>query len=134
MSITTPAQRSTGEQAGSRHPGLVLAIIVTCQMMVVVDATAMAVALPKIQNDLHFSATGLSWVLNAYILSYGGLLLLGGRTGDVLGRRRTFAAGVLVFTVSSLLGGLATDSGWLLAARALQGVGAAFAAPGPCRC
>jgi EmrB/QacA subfamily drug resistance transporter len=130
MSITTPAQRSTGEQAGSRHPGLVLAIIVTCQMMVVVDATAMAVALPKIQNDLHFSATGLSWVLNAYILSYGGLLLLGGRTGDVLGRRRTFAAGVLVFTVSSLLGGLATDSGWLLAARALQGVGAAFAAPG----
>ncbi|WP_131786770.1 MFS transporter [Protofrankia symbiont of Coriaria ruscifolia] len=130
MSISAPAQTKIGEQAGSRHAGLVLAIIVTCQMMVVVDAMAMAVALPEIQAGLHFSATGLPWVLNAYILSYGGLLLLGGRTGDVLGRRRTFTAGVLLFTVSSLLGGLATDAGWLLAARALQGAGAAFAAPG----
>ncbi|HXR71085.1 MFS transporter [Actinocrinis sp.] len=130
MSISSPAQPKAGEQAASRHPGLVLAIIVTCQMMVVVDAMAMAVALPKIQAGLHFSATSLSWVLNAYILSYGGLLLLGGRTGDVLGRRRTFTAGVLLFTISSLLGGVATTAGWLLAARALQGVGAAFAAPG----
>jgi EmrB/QacA subfamily drug resistance transporter len=130
MSISSPAQPRTGEQAANRRPGLVLAIIVTCQMMVVVDAMAMAVALPKIQAGLHFSATSLPWVLNAYILSYGGLLLLGGRTGDVLGRRRTFTAGVALFTVSSLLGGLATTAGWLLAARALQGVGAAFAAPG----
>ncbi len=130
MSASSPAHSETPEQTDRRHSGLILAIIVTPQMMVVVDAMAMAVALPKIQAGLHFSATGLSWVLNAYILAYGGLLLLGGRTGDVLGRRRTFTAGVFVFTVSSLLGGVAPTAWWLLTARALQGAGAAFAAPG----
>lgn len=117
-----------GASAG-KHPGIVLAIIVSCQMMVVVDATAMSVALPGIRSSLDFSPTGLSWVLNAYILAYGGLLL-GGRTGDIFGRRRTFTAGVLLFTLCSLLGGLAAEPWQLLAARALQGVGAAFAAPG----
>jgi EmrB/QacA subfamily drug resistance transporter len=83
----------------------------------------------RLQESLHFSATSLSWVLNAYALAFGGLLLLGGRAGDILGRRRVFVAGVLLFTVASLLGGLATSAAWLLAARALQGVAAAFAAP-----
>ncbi|MFF4344345.1 MFS transporter [Kitasatospora sp. NPDC001540] len=130
MSLSSTTRPATSEGRAGQYPGVVLAVIVACQMMVVVDATAMAVALPEIQSGLHFSSTGLAWVLNAYILPYAGLLLLGGRTGDVFGRRRTFVAGVALFTASSLLGGLAPSPGWLLAARALQGVGAAFAAPG----
>jgi EmrB/QacA subfamily drug resistance transporter len=113
----------------TRHPGISLAVIVACQLMVVLDATVVFVALPKIQYSLHFSSTGLSWVTNAYSLAFGGLLLLGGRAGDVLGRRRVFAAGIAVFTVASLLGGFATSAAWLLAARAVQGAGAALAAP-----
>jgi MFS family permease len=97
--------------------------------MVVLDATIVNIALPQMQQALGFSTTSLSWVLNAYTLTFGGLLLLGGRAGDILGRRRVFTAGILVFTLASFLGGLATSSGWLLAARALQGVGAAIAAP-----
>jgi EmrB/QacA subfamily drug resistance transporter len=97
--------------------------------MVGVDSTVVNVALPDMQRDLGFTPTGLSWVLNAYTLAFGGLLLLGGRTGDLLGRRRTLTLGVLVFAGSSLLGGLAADGGWLLAARALQGLGAALTAP-----
>jgi EmrB/QacA subfamily drug resistance transporter len=97
--------------------------------MVVLDATIVNIALPHIQTALHFSTTDLSWVLNAYTLTFGGLLLLGGRAGDILGRRRVFITGILVFTLASLLGGMATSSGWLLAARALQGVGAAIASP-----
>src|SRR4029450_5842190 len=99
------------------------------QLMVVLDATIVNIALPQMQQALGFSTTSLSWVLNAYTLTFGGLLLLGGRAGDILGRRRVFVAGILVFTLASFLGGLATSSGWLLAARALQGVGAAIAAP-----
>jgi len=91
--------------------------------------TIVNIALPQIQQALGFSTTDLSWVLNAYTLTFGGLLLLGGRAGDILGRRRVFIAGILVFTVASFLGGLATCAGWLLAARALQGVGGAIAAP-----
>ena len=79
--------------------------------MVILDATVVNIALPGIQSGLHFSATGLSWVLNAYSLTFGGLLLLGGRAGDILGRRRTFIAGIAVFTLASLAGGLATTSG-----------------------
>src|SRR4051812_143772 len=122
--------RSGAPPHRTRHPGISLAVIVACQLMVVLDATVVFVALPKIQQSLHFSATGLSWVSNAYSLAFGGLLLLGGRAGDVLGRRRVFATGIAVFTSASLLGGFATSSGWLLAARAVQGVGAALAAPG----
>ena len=113
----------------TRHPGLSLAVIVACQLMVVLDASVMFVALPKIQHSLHFSATGLSWVTNAYSLAFGGLLLLGGRTGDIVGRRRTFIVGIAVFTVASLLGGFSGSAAWLLTARAAQGVGAALAAP-----
>jgi MFS family permease len=97
--------------------------------MVVLDATIVNIALPQVQQALGFSTTDLSWVLNAYTLTFGGLLLLGGRAGDILGRRRVFIAGILIFTVASFLGGLATSAGWLLAARALQGVGGAIAAP-----
>jgi EmrB/QacA subfamily drug resistance transporter len=99
------------------------------QLMLILDMTVVNVALPRIRGDLGFSTASLSWVLNAYTLTFGGLLLLGGRVGDVLGRRRTFLAGVAVFTVGSFLGGLAPTAGLLVAARALQGVGAAVAAP-----
>ncbi|WP_460064296.1 MFS transporter [Streptomyces sp. YKOK-I1] len=107
----------------------VLLVVVTAYLMVGVDSTVVNVALPDIQHDLGFTPTGLSWVLNAYTLAFGGLLLLGGRTGDLLGRRRTLTVGVLLFAGSSLLGGLATGDGGLLAARALQGAGAALTAP-----
>ena len=112
-----------------RHPSIVLGVILTAQLMVVLDATIVNVALPHIQHSLGFSNSSLSWVLNAYVLTFGGLLLLGARSGDLLGRRRTFLAGIALFSVSSLAGGLATASWMLLAARALQGVGGALAAP-----
>ncbi len=115
--------------APTRRLGLALAVIATAQLMVVLDATIVNVALPHIQTALGFSGTNLEWVVNAYALAFGGLLLLGGRSGDLLGRRRIFIAGILLFSLASLLGGFATDQAWLLAARALQGVGGAFAAP-----
>ena len=99
------------------------------QLMITLDATVVNIALPHIQAGLHFSATSLSWVMNGYMLTFGGLLLLGGRAGDILGRRRAFLAGIALFTVASLAGGLATSAGTLLAARALQGVGGALASP-----
>jgi EmrB/QacA subfamily drug resistance transporter len=97
--------------------------------MIVLDMTVVNIALPDIARGLHFSAASLSWVLNAYALTFGGLLLLGGRAGDILGRRRMFMAGVALFTAASLAGGMATTSWWLLAARAVQGVGGAMASP-----
>src|SRR4051795_13144497 len=97
--------------------------------MIVLDASVVITALPTIGERLHFSPAGLAWVQSAYALTFGGLLLLGARMGDILGRRRTFVAGVALFTLASFLGGLAQSETWLLAARALQGVGAAIAAP-----
>jgi len=130
MTVSQPlTSPPPGTARRGAHPGLTLTIIAASQLMVVLDATIVNIALPQIQQALHFSTTSLSWVLNAYTLTFGGLLLLGGRAGDILGRRRVFVAGILVFTVASFLGGLATSSGWLLAARALQGVGGAIAAP-----
>ncbi len=111
------------------RPMLVLAVILTCQLMVVLDATIVNVALPDMRTALHFSPTQLSWVLNAYTLTFGGLLLLGARAGDLLGRRTVFLGGIALFTAASLAGGFATTGGLLLAARALQGVGGALAAP-----
>jgi EmrB/QacA subfamily drug resistance transporter len=108
---------------------LALAIIVSCQLMLILDATVMNVALPRIEADLHFSDTGLAWVISSYSLAYGGLLLLGGRAGDILGRRRLFVAGIGLFTAASFAGGFATSAAWLLVARVLQGVGAAMAGP-----
>jgi EmrB/QacA subfamily drug resistance transporter len=97
--------------------------------MVVLDATIVNVALPHIQTALGFSGDNLEWVINAYALAFGGLLLLGGRSGDLLGRRRVFVFGILLFSLASLAGGFATDQAWLLIARVVQGIGAAFAAP-----
>jgi EmrB/QacA subfamily drug resistance transporter len=104
-------------------------VILTAQMMVVLDATIVNVALPHIQHAFNFSSSSLSWVLNAYVLTFGGLLMLGARSGDLLGRRRIFLAGIGLFSVSSLVGGVAATGWMLLAARALQGVGGAMAAP-----
>ncbi|MDP9889586.1 MFS transporter [Pseudarthrobacter enclensis] len=124
----------TGAPAGiapaeSRVGSIGLWLVMLAQLMLVLDATVVNVALPHIATDLHFSRAELSWVLNGYSLAFGGLLLLGGRIGDVFGRRRTFLIGVGAFTVFSLLGGLATSPLLLVVARALQGLGAAFAAP-----
>jgi EmrB/QacA subfamily drug resistance transporter len=118
-----------GQSQQGRRLGLALAVIATAQLMVVLDATIVNVALPHIQTALGFSGSGLEWVVNAYALTFGGLLLLGGRAGDILGRRRMFIAGIILFSAASLFGGLATSQAWLLAARALQGVGGAIVAP-----
>ncbi|MER6259953.1 MFS transporter [Streptomyces sp900105245] len=111
------------------HPGIALTVIAACQLMVVLDATIVNIALPHIQGALKFSTTDLTWVVSAYTLTFGGLLLLGARAGDILGRRRVFMTGILLFTFASLLGGLAQEPWHLLAARALQGVGGAIASP-----
>ena len=115
--------------AGRPHHRLALVVIATAQLMVMLDLTIVNIALPSIQRELHFSATNLTWVIDAYVLAFGGLLLLGGRSGDLFGRRRMLVVGIAVFAGASLAGGLATDQAWLIAARALQGVGAAVASP-----
>jgi EmrB/QacA subfamily drug resistance transporter len=107
----------------------VLGIILATYLMIVLDVSVVIAALPKIQSSLHFSATSLSWVQSSYTLSFGGLLLLGARAGDILGRRRMLVAGIVLFTAASLAGGLAPSAAWLLGARAVQGIGAAIAAP-----
>ena len=123
-----PARR-TAAGGGPRNLGLALVVIAAAQLMVVLDATIVNVALPHIQRALGFSGSGLEWVITAYAVTFGGLLLLGGRSGDLLGRRRIFIAGLLVFSAASLVGGFATSQAWLLIARAAQGVGGAMIAP-----
>jgi EmrB/QacA subfamily drug resistance transporter len=113
----------------TRNGGLALAVICVAQLMVVLDATVVNVALPNIQKDLGFSADNLTWVITAYSLTFGGLLLFGGRTGDLFGRRRMFMIGVSLFAGASLVGGLATSEVMLIGARAAQGAGGAIAAP-----
>lgn len=108
---------------------LALMVIALAQLMVVLDVAIVNVALPSIQRELRFAATDLEWVVNAYAIAFGGLLLLGGRTGDLFGRRRMFVIGALLFTAGSMAGGLATSPGYLITARAAQGVGAAILAP-----
>ena len=125
--ITTAGRRRTARRPDRR--GIALALVLGAQLMIILDMTVVNIALPSIARGLHFSAPSLSWVLNAYTLTFGGLLLLGGRAGDLLGRRRVFMAGLALFTVASLAGGLATSAGMLLAARAVQGVGGAIATP-----
>ncbi|WP_405388214.1 MFS transporter [Streptomyces sp. NBC_01102] len=130
--MTTSQLETQGKPGAARRqgrPGIALTVIAACQLMVVLDATIVNIALPHIQDALSFSTTDLSWVLSAYTLTFGGLLLLGGRAGDILGRRRVFMTGILVFTVASFLGGLAQEPWQLLVARALQGVGGAIASP-----
>ncbi|MCH6469141.1 MFS transporter [Sinomonas terrae] len=129
MSSVT-ATRTPNSVTSSRRGGNTgLWLVMLAQLMLVLDATVVNVALPHIATDLHFSRSDLSWVLNGYAVAFGGLLLLGGRIGDVVGRRRTFLIGVAAFTAFSLLGGLATSPTLLVVARAFQGLGAAFAAP-----
>ncbi len=129
MATTFPATGQAGARSDGRRLGLALLVIATAQLMVVLDATIVIVAQPHIQAALGFSGSGLEWVTNAYALAFGGLLLLGGRAGDLLGRRRMFVAGLLLFSAASLAGGLATSQAWLLAARAVQGAGGAIVAP-----
>src|SRR4029079_316622 len=119
--MSSPLTLSSPRRASS--PPIVLALILTCQLMIILDASVVITALPKIHHALDFSSTGLSWVQNAYTLTFGGLLLLGARAGDILGRRRTFMAGITLFTTASMVGGLAQSPAWLLAARAAQGLG-----------
>ena len=112
-----------------RNPAIGMWVVLIGQLMLVLDATIVNVALPHIATDLHFGSASLSWVLNAYSLGFGGLLLLGGRLGDVFGRRRVFMTGLGLFTVASFAGGLAQAPWELVTSRALQGMGAALSAP-----
>ena len=116
-------------KSGRRNPAIGMWVVLVGQLMLVLDATIVNVALPHIATDLRFGSASLSWVLNAYSLAFGGLLLLGGRLGDVLGRRRVFMTGLSLFTLASFAGGLAHAPWELVTSRALQGVGAALAAP-----
>src|SRR5436189_5970292 len=113
----------------STNPWVILVLVCFAQFMVILDATVVNVALPSIQTDLHFSETNLQWIVNAYTLVFAGFLLLGGRAGDLLGRKRLFLIGLVVFTGASLLDGIATTSGELIGFRALQGLGAALISP-----
>lgn len=116
-------------KAGRRTTGAAFALLIVIQFMVVLDASVVNVALPVIQRDLHLDQSGLTWVVDAYLLTFGGFLLVGGRAADLVGRRRLFLGGLLLFTIASLACGLSTVGGELYAARAAQGIGAAFASP-----
>ncbi|WP_405907985.1 MFS transporter [Streptomyces sp. NBC_00828] len=124
-----PDTSGSGRVSGGRHLGLALVVIAAAQLMVVLDATITNIALPAIQTDLGVSDSNLAWIVNSYALAFGGLLLLGGKAGDLFGRRKMFQVGIAVFTLASLLGGLAPNEGLLIGARILQGAGAALAAP-----
>jgi EmrB/QacA subfamily drug resistance transporter len=116
-------------QQAERTKWLALALLATAQFVVVLDASIVNVALPSIGRALHFSQSNLAWVVNAYTLTFGGFLLLGGRLADFLGRRRIFMAGLVLFALASLVGGLSNSEGMLIAARAVQGLGAAIVSP-----
>ncbi len=113
----------------SVNPWLVLVLVCLAQFMVILDATIVNVALPSIQADLGLSESSLQWIVNAYALLFGGFLLLGGRAGDLIGRKRVFLAGLVVFTAASLLCGLANGETWLIVSRGTQGLGAALVSP-----
>jgi MFS family permease len=106
-----------------------LLVIATAQLMMVLDDTIANIALPSIQRELAVPVSALPWIINAYILAFGGLLLFGGRVGDLFGRRKVFQLGLIVFVAASLLGGLAPNTELLIAARGIQGIGAALVAP-----
>jgi EmrB/QacA subfamily drug resistance transporter len=112
-----------------RAKNLALILLAMTQFVIVIDASIVNVALPTIGTSLHFSRADLSWVVNAYTLTFGGFLLLGGRLADLIGRRRMFISGLVLFSLASLAGGLAQSEGWLLAARAVQGLGGAIISP-----
>ena len=118
MTLMTPRAKSAA-----------LILLAMTQFVIVIDAAIVNVALPSIGAHLHFSRTDLSWVVNAYTLTFGGFLLLGGRLADLLGRRRIFMAGLMLFSLASFAGGIAQSEPWLIAARAVQGLGAALVSP-----
>ena len=127
MSATDQAQR--GRTASAPNLGLVLAVLAGAQFLVALDISIITVAVPSIERQMSFSPASLQWVVNAYALPFGGLLLLGGRLGDIFGRRRIFQIGTVLFVLCSLLGGFAQSPAWLIASRAGQGVGAALLSP-----
>src|SRR2546427_1016778 len=127
--MTTEIVTEAAAGAQDRRRWVALAVIVAAQFMVGLDVAIVNVALPSIRTDLHFSQESLQWVITAYSILFGGVLLLGGRMADLLGRRRLFMAGLALFTASSLLNGLAWSEGSLIAFRALQGLGGALLAP-----
>lgn len=126
---TSPRSGARHAVPGKARPGLALVVIAAAQLMVVLDGTITNIALPSIQEELHVSAGNLAWIVNSYALAFGALLLLGGRSGDIFGRRRMFRIGIVIFTVASILGGLATNEALLIGARILHGIGGAIAAP-----
>src|SRR6201986_1398434 len=113
-------------QQSDRSRWIALVVLCVGMLMIVLDVTVVNVALPKIQTDLGFSQSSLAWVVNAYLISFGGLLLLAGRLGDLLGRRRVFMSGLALFTMASLLCGVSDSQGMLVAARFVQGIGGAM--------
>src|ERR1700756_5424249 len=119
-SVSPPSHRSRAPRSHDRR-NITLAVVLCAQLMIVLDMTVVNIALPSMSAGLHLSATSLSWVLNAYALTFGGLLLLGGRAGDILGRRQAFMAGLAIFTLASLAGGLASPAGPPLAAPRVPG-------------
>ncbi|MER7190232.1 MFS transporter [Streptomyces flaveolus] len=121
----SPAPPASPPEPRTRR--LALGVIATGMLMIILDGSIVTVAMPVIQNDLDFTPAGLSWVVNAYLIAFGSLLLLAGRLGDMIGRRRMFLAGIAVFTAASLLAGVATSPAALIAARFLQGIGSAMA-------
>ncbi|MFL6180923.1 MAG: MFS transporter, partial [Actinomycetes bacterium] len=129
MTSSDQSVESDSQIEAPRNLGLALVVICTAQLMVVLDATIVNIALPHIAIDLGFTPANLQWVLTAYTLAFGGFLLLGGRAGDILGRRRVFIFGIWLFALGSLGGGLAWNEAALLFFRAVQGLGAAIAAP-----
>jgi EmrB/QacA subfamily drug resistance transporter len=132
MSITTPISRSEPAPAAPLTPrakNVALMLLAMTQFVLVIDASIVNVALPTIGRALHFSQANLTWVVNAYTLTFGGFLLLGGRLADLMGRRRMFITGLLLFALASLAGGIAQSESWLIAARAAQGLGGAIVSP-----
>src|ERR1700719_4932515 len=119
--LKTPSPTATSE----RRRWIALAVVCLGQLMMVLDATIVNVALPSIQHDLHFTQGNLTWVLNGYLITFGGFLLLAGRIGDLVGRKKVFLAGLVMFTAASILCGVASDQTMLIAARLLQGIGGA---------
>ncbi|MFZ1995201.1 MAG: MFS transporter, partial [Solirubrobacteraceae bacterium] len=131
MSETLTPTATVVKSAPRAAPSKWLVLVIAClaQFMVVLDATVVNIALPSVQRGLHFSPANLQWVVNGYTLVFGGFLLLGGRAADLIGRKRLFVAGVLLFSVASLINGVAQSSGMLIAGRALQGLGGALVSP-----
>ncbi|MFZ0768257.1 MAG: MFS transporter, partial [Acidimicrobiales bacterium] len=126
---TSESSELNASNTDGKNLNLALVVICCAQLMIVLDSTVVNVAIPTIHRALHFSSTNLEWLITAYSLTFGGLLLFGGRTGDLYGKRRMFMVGVAIFAVSSLLGGFAQNDVWLIVTRGMQGVGGAIAAP-----